>query len=577
MANMDRTQIANLVRNARAGDSAAMEQLLQTAYKNVLFQCQRILKHPEDAEDLTQEVLLIIYEKLENLQEPEHFISWANAIATRLCLNARARNPKDLQFTEDEEGHSLLDTLEELDRQAIPDAALDNAETQRMVRELVDALPELQRVTILAYYNAEMSIKEIAQEMGVSENTVKSRLVYGRRAIEKGVKDYEKQGIKLYTLSPLPFLLYFLRSAAEAGTGDTAASAAAAAVLSAGGAAAGTAASGTAGAAASGTAASGTAGAAAGGTAVSGAAPGAGILGGLGVKVAALVLAGAVAVGGATVLLGDRQSEPPAEEPNQSFQMSQPPEDTADPEAPVPLASYATRRTTVAEEAEFGFRGIYLETPQFEEVNEGYRKINAYLDQLHQAFNREDNPRVAGMLELYESDAKYAEYAHLIQVTYQDGYYLCLSSYESVWAEELNLPLMGRDPTDPHFQALRQLFVKPDRTEYTFDVRTGELLDLSDLYPGTDEEVAEWVAEAIRSSRFGKYLNEDNYPTANDGFHLAAWNRTMEEINEMAEVASSYDGGPYQRGQALYTWQLPSVDAMTIPLPAYLELAPEDG
>src|SRR5699024_415582 len=82
----------------------------------------------------------------------------------------------------------------------------------------------------------------------------------------------------------------------------------------------------------------------------------------------------------------------------------------ADPDAPVPQASYTARRTTLAEEAEFGFRGIYLETPLFEEVNEGYRQINAYFGQLHQAFNAEDNPKVATVLARYESTGEDAEY-----------------------------------------------------------------------------------------------------------------------------------------------------------------------
>ena len=304
---MERNQIAELVQKAQAGDSEAMNQLLQTAYKNVLFQCRRIMKHPEDAEDMAQEVLLKIYETLGALREPERFISWANTIATRRCINERMRNPKDLQFLEDEEGNSILDDLEELDQQSMPEAALDNEETRRMVRELIDKLPEAQRVAVMSHYNAEMSVKEIAELLGVSENTVKSRLNYGRKAIEKGVKEYEKQGIKLYGLSPLPFLLYFLRSSAEMGS-DAAASAAASAVLSAG-AAAGTAAAEAAGsagavgstaeaaasgaAAGTGAAASASVGAstAAAGTGAAGAGAAAGgLLGGLGVKAAAILL-----------------------------------------------------------------------------------------------------------------------------------------------------------------------------------------------------------------------------------------------------------------------------------------------
>ena len=125
MEKMDKIQIADLVRKAQAGSETAMNELLKAAHKNVLFQCQRVMAHPEDAEDMAQEVLIKIYEMLGTLREPEHFISWANTIATRRCINERRRNPKDLQFLEDEDGGSVLDDLEELDQQSMPEAALD--------------------------------------------------------------------------------------------------------------------------------------------------------------------------------------------------------------------------------------------------------------------------------------------------------------------------------------------------------------------------------------------------------------------------------------------------------------------
>lgn len=57
-----------------------------------------------------------------------------------------------------------------------------------------------------------MSVKEIAQTLGISENTVKSRLSYGRKKIEMQVKELEKKGTKLYSLAPLPFLLLLFKN-----------------------------------------------------------------------------------------------------------------------------------------------------------------------------------------------------------------------------------------------------------------------------------------------------------------------------------------------------------------------------
>ena len=170
------------------------------------------------------------------------------------CRNQLTRGPKEQPIPEDKEGNSLLDTYEDLDQQKVPDQALDNAETQRMIQELVDGLSPEQRMSVLLYYYDERSVKEIAELMETSEGTVKSRLNYARKAIKTGVEEYEKQGIKLYGLSPLPFLLYFLRREAERTALDSGAvQAMVQSTLAAGGTAA---AAGGAGAAAGGTAVS---------------------------------------------------------------------------------------------------------------------------------------------------------------------------------------------------------------------------------------------------------------------------------------------------------------------------------
>ena len=77
--------------------------------------------------------------------------------------------------------------------------------------EIIDTLPEDQRVVISMYYYEGMSVRQIAEELGITENTVKSRLSYGRKKIETKVLDLEKKGTKLYGLAPIPFLLLLLR------------------------------------------------------------------------------------------------------------------------------------------------------------------------------------------------------------------------------------------------------------------------------------------------------------------------------------------------------------------------------
>ena len=116
------------------------------------------------------------------------------------------------------------------------------------------------------------------------------------------------------------------------------------------------------------------------------------------------------------------------------------------------------------------------------------------------------------------------------------------------------------------------------RIDYTFDVRTGELLELSDLYEGTDQEVAEWVAEAIRASEFGNYLTSANYPSADDGFRISTSTVTREDIERDREFTTNNAGGPYEAGTPIYTWHLSdTIDDVYIPLPAQLPLSAGEG
>lgn len=174
---------------------------------------------------MTQEVLLVVYQKLDTLTDPAAFNGWAKRITATRCMNAVSRTHVDLQFSEDEDGNSFIDTIEELDEQKIPDAALDNAQTARMIVELIDALPKAQRICTYLYYYDELSVQEIAALTNATENTVKSRLNYARKAIKEGVLEHEKRGVRLYGLSPLPFLLYYLRMAAQTEASEAAAAA----------------------------------------------------------------------------------------------------------------------------------------------------------------------------------------------------------------------------------------------------------------------------------------------------------------------------------------------------------------
>ena len=309
---MDRADVSELVPKCLKGDPQSQEELVLAVQNQVYYQCKKILKNEEDALDATQEILISMLTGLDSLREPKAFWGWLNQMTANRCKNLLSRGHREAQIPEDEEGNSLLDTYENLDEQTVPDKALDNEETRRMVMDLVDALPDAQRMCVLMYYYDEMSVRDIASVLETSEGTVKSRLNYARKAIKDGVDRYTAQGVKLYSFSPLPFLVYFLqKDAAASGLSAAALKTMTETVLASGGSAAAAAgAAGTTAASASGTAAASTNGAAAAGAVKTAG----GILAHKGtLAVAGLALAGAVTGG---VLLHQPEPEPiPEPEP----------------------------------------------------------------------------------------------------------------------------------------------------------------------------------------------------------------------------------------------------------------------
>ena len=277
---MEQEKLKELIQKSIQGDGAAQETLVLAVQNKVYYHCKKMLKKEEDAQDATQDVLVAMLTSLDKLKEPAAFWGWVNGITANRCRHLLSAPHKEWQIPENEEGDSLLDSVENLDETLVPEKALDNEETRRMILGLVDDLPPEQRMCVLFYYYDEMSVRDIAQAMDTSEGTVKSRLNYARKSIKAGVEDYERKGVKLYSVSPILLLLYFLRREAESTALDSAAATAMAGrVLAQAGSVAGAAA-----------ASAGATGTAAGAAAA-----------GISVKVVAAVLAGAVVIGGAAV------------------------------------------------------------------------------------------------------------------------------------------------------------------------------------------------------------------------------------------------------------------------------------
>ena len=205
---LKREELTALVRKAQTMDPDAMNRLFEESRDPIYYFALKTVQNPEAAEDIAQEAMIDIFRNLEKLKDPAAFQAWSREITYRQCLHHMKKTP-DLLVSEDEDGYSIFDTLEEENTDFIPDAAMESKDFQKTIHNMVNSLPAEQRAAILLHHFEGLSVKEIAQVQGVSANTVKSRLFYGRKAIKSSVEDYEKKnGIKLHSFAIAPFLAW---------------------------------------------------------------------------------------------------------------------------------------------------------------------------------------------------------------------------------------------------------------------------------------------------------------------------------------------------------------------------------
>lgn len=208
---MTYTEAINL---ARAGEERGYGFLYEKTYKSKYYLALQYMKNEEEAEDVLQEAYIKAFSKLDTLENPEAFQGWLGMIVANTAKNMLAKK-RPLLFSDlavDDEGEAFEYQIEDDDLEVQPELSYTRQETKELVHELIDSLSEEQRLCILMFHIEGISISEIARTMDCSENTVKSRLNYGRKNLRMKAEELQKKGYKLYSVAPLPLFLMLLRS-----------------------------------------------------------------------------------------------------------------------------------------------------------------------------------------------------------------------------------------------------------------------------------------------------------------------------------------------------------------------------
>ena len=202
---------------AKKHSNDGYEYLYRKTYKYNYYVALKIVKNEAITEDVLQDSYIKAFDCLDTLEDTSKFKSWMAQIVSHKALDeVRKNNPLLFSETEDEEGSDISATFVDDRLEYNPEISLDKSETSRLVNEILDTLSEEQKICTLMYYGQELSVKEIATSLDVSENTVKSRLSYARKNIKEKVLELEKKGTKLYGLVPIVFFAMLLKNEANA-------------------------------------------------------------------------------------------------------------------------------------------------------------------------------------------------------------------------------------------------------------------------------------------------------------------------------------------------------------------------
>ena len=172
-----------LIERARAGDSAALSDLLRRHHARVHAVCLRILGRRADADDAAQNALIAIARGLLAFDGRSAFSTWTYRIATNAALDElrrRRRRPQPRLDVTDASGHS-----NEPDRHA--ERALLVFENRQLVERALAGLPDDFRVAVVLRDVADLDYESIATILEVPIGTVRSRIARGRALLADSV------------------------------------------------------------------------------------------------------------------------------------------------------------------------------------------------------------------------------------------------------------------------------------------------------------------------------------------------------------------------------------------------------
>lgn len=196
MGDTDHISDEIVLKNVLQGDREAFGQLV-TKYQQMIFRtCVGFVHNEDDANDLTQEVFVQAFLSIEKFRGESSFPTWLYRIAVNASLVRLRKNKTTSLF-------SRIDDLFQKSKSGVyevsipdiddPETIIIREEHKEWVRNALDQLPENQKTAIVLSKYDELSQKEIAQIMQITEGAVEALLVRAKANLRKNLLNNQKK------------------------------------------------------------------------------------------------------------------------------------------------------------------------------------------------------------------------------------------------------------------------------------------------------------------------------------------------------------------------------------------------
>jgi len=202
---MNRTDDRRLIERLQARNDAAVHELAERYGSKIYQLALRQMKNREDAEEVTQDVLLKVYRKIGAFRGDSALSSWIyritfNTAMSRLRTSKLARQAQQHERNREDDEKSRT-PREPADWSYMPDEALLRAQLRRAVFAAIKELPEIYRAPVVLRDIEGLTTEEASTRLHVKDQTLKSRLHRGRLMLRERLQAFTN-GLNLHHSTP---------------------------------------------------------------------------------------------------------------------------------------------------------------------------------------------------------------------------------------------------------------------------------------------------------------------------------------------------------------------------------------